>query len=411
MKIAYFTNVYPHVRHTFIRREITALEQQGQPIVRFSIRRSEAKLIDPADLAEQERTRVIFDRRLPGLLWALLASLVGRPWRFVPAVGQAFALGWRAGKLLRHAIYLAEACVLRKWLCDAGVDHVHVHFATNPATVALLVQTLGGPAYSLTIHGPEEWDQPEALSLPQKYINARFVVAVSHYGRAQVLRFCRHEHWQRVRVIRCGVDASFLHGEPTPVPDTSQLVCVGGLVAQKGHLILLESLHQLQQEGVPFTMALVGDGPLRPLLERRIRELDLFERVHLLGWQSNAGVREQLLASRALVMASLAENLPVAMMEALALGRPVIGTYLAGIPELIEPGVTGFLVPASDAVGLAQMLRRVLQTEVAELTALSQQGAARVAQQHDVSCEAAKLAQCFRAIASDHRGSGITPPT
>ena len=170
-----------------------------------------------------------------------VATFLTRPIGWLKAFAIATRFGRRGRAELKHWVYLAEACLLRKRLRQAGAEHLHVHFATNPAVVALLCKMLGGPDYSITIHGPEEWDRPESLSLKEKYENAAFVVAVSDFGRCQVYRWCSLAHWPKVHVVRCGVDDAFLKMEPTPVPDTSRLVLVAGLTEQKGHLLLVQA--------------------------------------------------------------------------------------------------------------------------------------------------------------------------
>jgi len=398
MRIAYLTNQYPHVRHTFIRREIVGLEGHGVEVVRFSVRDSGAQAVDPADRAEYGQTRALLAAGKGKLIAALVGHALTRPLRFGRALRRAVRFGRRSDRGLgRHLVYLAEACLLRNWLATAAVDHLHVHFATNPAAVALFCRLLGGPTYSITIHGPEEWDRPEALSLKEKYEAAAFVAAVSDFGRCQVYRWTELGYWPNVHVIHCGVDEAFLTTEPEPVPDTGKLVLVAGLVEQKGHLLLIEALAKVRNAGASFHMVFVGDGPLRPVLESRVKEVGLTEQVTFAGWQSNAQVREHLRTARALVMPSFAENLPVAMMEALATGRPVLGTYIAGVPELVESGVSGWLVPAGNVEASADAILRVLRTPVDELSRMGRAGAERVRTSHDASKEAARLKGLFAA--------------
>ena len=398
MRIAYLTNQYPHVRHTFIRREIVALERHGVEVVRYSVRDSGSDAVDPGDQAEYGRTRALLSAGKPALLAALVGAAVSRPARFLRALCQTVRFGRRSDRgVLRHLVYLAEACLLRKWLRADAADHLHVHFATNPAAVALFCRLLGGPTYSITIHGPEEWDRPEALSLKDKYEAAAFVVAVSDFGRCQVYRWTDLRFWPNVHVVRCGVDEAFLKGEPDPVPDTNTLVLVAGLVEQKGHLALIAALALVRDAGAEFRMVLVGDGPLRPVLEARVNDLRLTDRVVFAGWQSNAQVREHLRQARALVMPSFAENLPVAMMEALATGRPVLGTYIAGVPELVESGTNGWLVPAGNVRATADAVLHILRAPVDELSRMGRAGAERVRAMHDAAREAGRLKELFEA--------------
>jgi glycosyltransferase involved in cell wall biosynthesis len=398
MKVAYLVNQYPHVSHSFIRREVAALEAQGVSVERFSVRPAPADLVDPADRAERGRTEVLLAAGAGGLLAATLAAALTRPLRWARALARAVHLGRRSGRgVLRHLAYLAEACLLLRRLRACGAGHLHAHFGTNPAAVALLTRTLGGPPYSFTVHGPEEFDRPEALALGEKIEEAAFVVAISDFGRSQLFRWCSHGHWPRIHVVRCGVDAAFLGDGPQPVPDNNRLVCVGRLSEQKGQLLLLEALGRLAAEGTSFEMTLAGDGPMRSDLEGEISRLGLGGRVRITGWLSGAEVRQEILAARALVLPSFAEGLPVVLMEALALGRPVLTTYVAGIPELVAHGVNGWLIPAGSVAALAEALRQVLAAPTGELTRMGEAGAKRVAALHDAAREAARLAALFRA--------------
>jgi colanic acid/amylovoran biosynthesis glycosyltransferase len=399
MRIAYLTNQYPHVRHTFIRREIVALEAHGVEIIRFSIRDCGSEVVDPADKVEHGKTRSILSAGKAAIVGALLSHALTRPAKFLRAFRRAVRLGRRSDRgVLRHVAYFAEACVLRRWLAAAGATHLHVHFATNPAAVALMCRDLGGPPYSITVHGPEEWDRPEALSLKEKYENSAFVVAVTDFGRCQVFRWTDRLFWPRVYVVRCGVDEAYLNAEPNPVADTNKLVSVAGLVEQKGHLLLLQALAQVRDAGVDFQIVFVGDGPLRAVLEAEVVRLGLEGRVVFAGWQSNAQVREHLRTSRALVMPSFAENLPVAMMEALAMGRPVLGTYIAGVPELVESGVNGLLVPAGNVAATAAAIIRLLRMPIEQLSQMGRAGVERVRTMHNVEIEAGRLRALFAAM-------------
>jgi glycosyltransferase involved in cell wall biosynthesis len=397
MRVAYLVNQYPSVSHSFIRREVAALEGHGVAVERFSVRQPPPDLVDPADQAEAKRTRALLAGGKRGLLFALLATAAARPVRFLTALRFAVRLGRRSDRgVLRHLAYLAEACVLLRLLRANPVEHLHAHFGTNPAAVALLLRLLGGPPYSFTVHGPEEFDRPEALSLGDKIAHARFVVGVSDFGRSQLFRWSDPAEWDKVRVVHCGLDAAFLHAERGPVPDAPRLVCVGRLAEQKGHLLLLEALRPLADEGVPFEMVLAGDGPLRSLVERRIKESGLLGRVRITGWLSNDAVRRELLASRALVLPSFAEGLPVVLMEAMALGRPVVTTYIAGIPELVQDGVHGWLVPAGSVAALTTAVRDVLRSPRGHLETLGRAGVEQVKGRHDAAVEAGKLARLFR---------------
>jgi len=409
MTVAYLVNQYPHTSHSFIRREIAAVEATGLSVRRFSIRRSMGELVDPADLAEAQRTRFILSARPASLLLAAARRALTRPLRFLRALTTACAMGWRSDRgVARHLAYLAEACVLCNWLAEVKIRHIHAHFGTNAATVAMLCGLVDGVSFSFTVHGPEEFDRPQMLALARKIEHASFVVAISDFGRAQLMRWCEPAHWPKIHVVRCGVDDGFLAAEPAPLPAAPRLVCVGRLCEQKGQLLLVEAVAALQREGIAAKVVLVGDGPMRGHIESLARRLGVENLIQLVGWQSGQRVREEIAGSRALVLPSFAEGLPVVIMEALALGRPVISTYVAGIPELVKPGINGWLVPAGSVSDLAAAIREALGTPIERLSEMGQAGARLVAERHNASIEAGKLATLFREALARHSSTEAT---
>ncbi|GAB4141148.1 MAG: glycosyltransferase [Cyanobacteria bacterium J069] len=404
MTIAYLVNQYPKVSHSFIRREILALEAGGTPIARFSVRSRGAELVDPDDQQELSKTQVILSKGISGLLDGLIQVALAHPGQFLKALSFTVKISRRGQRgLAHHLAYLAEACVLLRQAQILGITHVHAHFGTNSTTVAMLCHALGGPTYSFTVHGPEEFDRPEALLLSEKIRRAAAVVAISAFGKSQLMRWCEASDWRKIQVVHCGVDEAFLAQSPTPVPSSPQLVCVGRLSEQKGHLLLLEAIAPLAAEGIPFKLVLVGDGELRPQVEAAIASYNLESHVEITGWASSETVKQQILNARALVLPSFAEGLPVVLMEALALGRPVVSTYVAGIPELVEPGRSGWLVPPGAVEDLTASLREVLQADPETLSAMGAQGRSRAIQQHNASIEARKLAALFQTIESEAR--------
>jgi len=398
MKIAYLINQYPKVSHSFIRREIAGIEACGIQVNRFSIRPCHTEqLVDAADKLELERTRIVLGNGIVGLLWGLLQVVITRPIRFLQALWLTLKLSWCSERgILHHLAYLVEACVLLRWFSDLRVAHVHAHFGTNSTTVAMLCHAIGGPPYSFTVHGPEEFDKVKLLALAEKVERAAFVVTVSSFGKSQLYRWCQQKQWSKIHAIHCGVDYEFLAQPTTAVTTELRLICVGRLCEAKGHLVLINAVGQLAAEGLRFKLVLVGDGPLRVEIEALTARLGLQEYVEIIGWASNSEVRQHILASRAMVLPSFAEGLPVALMEALALGRPVISSYVAGIPELVEPDVCGWLVPPGSVEALTAAMRAALQLPVEKLEQMGRAGAERVAQQHNAAIEAGKLAALFR---------------
>lgn len=395
MRIAYLVNRYPAVSHSFIRREILALEAQGVAVVRFTIRPPDASLPDAADRAERERTTIILAQPKLALIGATLATLLGSPGRFLRAMRAAIGMAQGRPKVaLVHLVYLVEACWLARHV--SGIDRLHAHFGTNPAAVARLVHLLSGIPYSFTVHGPEEFDAPVTLALPAKIADAAAVVAISDFGRSQLMRWTEPADWGKLAVVRCGVDQGFADVPPAPPVEASELVCVARLSGQKGLPLLIEAAALLRQRGIPFHLTLVGDGEMRREIEALIAARDLNAAVTITGYLDAAGVRARLLAARAMVLPSFAEGLPVVIMEALALRVPVVTTAIAGVPELVD-AACGWVVPAGSVPRLADVMAEALATDPARLRAMGEVGRARVLEKHDAAANAATLARLFAA--------------
>lgn len=398
MRIAYFINQYPKVSHSFIRREILALERQGIEVQRIALRGWDGELQDSDDIAERSKTRYVLENGVKGLLKPLLEVLRAQPRRFFSALWLALRMGRRADRSWPyHLIYLAEACRVVQWLQAFGAEHVHAHFGTNSTEVVMLANALGGPPYSFTVHGPEEFDKPQFLHIVEKVRRAAFVAAVSSYGRSQLYRWVAHAHWDKVKVVHCGLEAAFHAGPPVPVPAVPRLVCVGRLCEQKGQLLLLEAAQKLAAQGTAFELVLAGDGEMRAEIETLIVRHGLQGQVRITGWISSGQVREELLAARALVLPSFAEGLPVVIMEAMALRRPVLTTYVAGIPELVRPGENGWLFPAGAVQELAAAMADCFGQPDEVLQRMGDAAHQRVLERHDIDTEVAKLASYFRA--------------
>jgi colanic acid/amylovoran biosynthesis glycosyltransferase len=397
MRIAYLINRYPAVSHSFIRREILALERRGHDVLRISIRGWDDELQGEEDKLERTRTRFVLMGGAGPLVFAFLRLLVTHPVRLMKALGLAWKVSRRADRPFDiHLIYLLEACLVAAWLRTENITHLHAHFGTNSAEVAMLVHQLGGARWSFTAHGPEEFDKPQFIGLPEKIRRANFVVAISSFGRSQLMRNVTHEHWQKIKVVHCGLEPAFHAGPPKESAARRRLICVGRLCEQKGQLLLLDAARRLHQLGTEFELVLAGDGEMRGELESLIAEYGLEGIVRITGWISSPQVRDEILAARALVLPSFAEGLPVVIMEAMALRRPVISTFVAGIPELVVSGEHGWLVPAGDTDALASAVQACLDAPLERITEMGESARARVLQRHDIDQEVLKLIDLFR---------------
>jgi glycosyltransferase involved in cell wall biosynthesis len=396
MRIAYLVNQYPKVSHSFIHREILALERRRVEIVRIALRGWDGELMDE-DQLERERTRYVLRDGAPALLLALTRMLLTRPVQLLRALALALRMGRRAERPLPvHLAYLAEACRIVPWLRAAGIQHLHAHFGTNSAEVAMLVHALGGPRWSFTVHGTD-LDNARFVGLAAKVRDCVFVVAVSSYGRSQIYRWVERQHWPKVHVVHCGLELAFHDGHANHLAAARRLICVGRLSPEKGQLLLVEAAQRLAAKGVKFELVLAGDGELRTEIEALIARHKLQARVRVTGWISREQVRAEILAARALVLPSFAEGLPVVIMEAMALRRPVISTCIGGIPELVQPGEHGWLVPAGDVEELAHAMQTCLDAPAEMLARMGESAQKRVLARHSVDTEAAKLANLFQA--------------
>ena len=398
MRLAYLTSLYARASDSFVRAEVAELRALGHTVHTFSIRRPAAsELVSDGVREEHARTDYILARGPAALLAAAARQALRRPRAFLRTLRLARQVGMPGvrGRLWPYA-YLVEASYLAGRLEQLDVEHLHDHIAEGSASVAMLASELCGIPFSVTAHGPGEFDHPELLALDEKIARSAFFVGISHFARAQLLRWARPADWDRVHVVCCGVERRVLDRPREPVPGEPRLVSIGRLDVQKGQQLLLEAL--ARAPGVDLT--LIGDGPLRAALEDAAHRLGVRDRVRFTGWLGGDDVLAEIEGARALVMASLAEGLPIVLMEALALGRPAVATDVGAVSELVEPGETGWLVPAGAVEPLAEAMRAAVGAPAAELERMGNAGAARVRDRHDAARQARRLEALFQASAA-----------
>jgi glycosyltransferase involved in cell wall biosynthesis/aminoglycoside phosphotransferase (APT) family kinase protein len=354
---------FPLVTETFILREVIELERQGRPVRLVPIL--------------HERPEVVHREALPWMGRVLHAPLLSA----TVAAASLRALRRRPGQVLRLFGRLAAAsasspgffvktlAIFPKslWIAERleaeGAEHLHAHFATHPATLAMIVSSLTGIPWSVTVHAHDIF--VSRVLLREKLAEARFVRAISRFNQDYLERLYP-ELEGRVRVIHVGIDPAVYRRLPPPPAGLPKILCVASLRPYKGHSVLLEACRLLRERGVAFRCELVGDGPLRPELEHRIAELGLQDLVKLAGALPQNEVARRLGQSSVFVLPSVVapdgqmEGIPVALMEAMAAGRPVVASDLSGIPELVQDGVSGFLTRPGDAEGIAAALKRLI---------------------------------------------------
>lgn len=395
MRVAYLMNSYPLVSTTFIRREIHALEELGVDVERFAVRTWDGELVDPRDVAERGRTQYLLTGNTFGLFRSLLRELVVNTRGLFRGLRATYRLWRTAGDgFIRHAAYFLEAVSLRQRMAASDVKHVHVHFGTNATTVAMLSRIMGGSTYSFTAHGPNEFVEPFRSSYDLKVQQASFVAAISNFCRVQLARIAGMECWDKIHIVPCALDLREFQADPEQASETQQLVCIGRLCLEKAQTLFPDAVAPLSKEFPDLKIVLVGDGETREEVERKIAKLGLGRHFELLGWCSNAEVRARLGSARAMLLPSFAEGLPVSIMEAFALGKPVISTYIAGIPELVDSSC-GWIIPAGNVPALTEVLRDCLMRTKTEIEALGAVGRSRVEARHDVRRSAKLLRENF----------------
>ncbi len=407
--ILYLTGEYPRATDTFIQREVAALRAQGFEVRTASIRRTGPEhLVGEEQIAEASQTfHVLAAAKNPLRLAAAKLRLLRHPGRFF----RALALAWRSApggcrNGLWQMFYFAEAIMLADHMQRTGVRQLHNHIAKASCTVAMLASELSGIPYSFTLHGPDIFFAPEHWRLDEKIARARFVACISEFCRAQAMLFSDRRDWDKLHIVHCGIDPA--RYDPAPRHGPPHLTFVGRLAAVKGVPVLFEALRLLRAEYPALRVTLIGDGPERAELQREAADLGLAEMIEFAGYRSQSEVAEALKDTDALVLPSFAEGVPVVLMEAMAAGRPVLATAVAGVAELVDTGKSGFLVPPGDAVQLAEAIRALL-ADPERRAEMGRAGRAKVAEDFDIAKEAGWLGQLFAAYAAGRAAPGKRP--
>jgi colanic acid/amylovoran biosynthesis glycosyltransferase len=400
LKVAYVMSRFPKLSETFVLGEILAVEEKGVDVELFPLLRERAELVHPEAASLCERARFQPFLSLP-ILRSQLHFLRRRPRRYVGALWALLRGTWGSANYFVGALGIFPKVVHDARLMEAdGIAHVHCHFSNHPAAAGFVINRLTGIPYSFTAHGFDL--HVDRHMLCEKVAEAAFVVAVSEYNRKLILEECGERSRSRLTVIHCGVDTGlFRPRERAAAARPFSILCVGTLHEVKGQAYLVEACRLLVEAGVDVTCTLVGDGPDRATLVRQIATAGLEGRVAVAGRRTRAEVAELLGRAHVLVSPSVPtaegkrEGIPVVLMEAMASGVPVVASDISGIPELVEDGETGLLVPPRDPSALASALRR-LHDNSALRGRLARAGRETIEREFDVRRNAAELVRRFR---------------
>jgi glycosyltransferase involved in cell wall biosynthesis len=402
LRVGYLLSRYPGISHTFFLKEVLGMRQRGLVIETASINPPDRAIADlpQVEAAEAAKTFYIKSGGKAAMALKILAIVLKNPAVAIRGLSAALRLGKSDLAARAFALfYFAEALLVGDWLRRNNLPHLHVHFGGPVATVGMLTSQAWQIPWSVTLHGPDEFFDQEAFYLRQKIESASFVVCISDFCRSQVLRIAPNHPADRLEVVRLGVDCEALQPadpEALPAAQPVKLACTGRMVAAKGHRILLEALAPIAAAGIPFTCTLIGDGPERLALESLAVELGIAQNLRFLGAMAHQPTLAEVAKADVFVLASFAEGLPVALMEAMALGVPCISTTIAAIPELIREHQNGLLVPPANPQAL-QAAITLLATDQALRLRLGKEARITAAAEYNLATNLDTLATRFHA--------------
>lgn len=391
-KIAYLTGEYPRATDTFIQREVAALRACGHEVLTCSIRETGVEhLVGEEQRSEAAKTFYVIRaaKSLKRFVGSHFRAIKDRPQSYIRGLKLAFETapgGFKA--MIYQLFYFAEAGVLADEMRRQNVNHLHNHIAKSSCTVAMLASEISDIPFSFTLHGPDIFFAPDHWRLDKKIEKADFVACISHFCRSQAMAFSSMQHWGKLHIVHCGVEPERYAGE---TKGGKKLLFVGRLAAVKGMPVLLDAMKCLPQD---VSLTVIGDGPDRSDLEEMAAPFR--ERVHFLGYQSQTEVAEALKSHDIFVLPSFAEGVPVVLMEAMAAARPVITTRIAGVPELVEHGKSGLLVPPGDKKALAGAIT-ILSKDVELQKKMGAAGRKKVQAEYQARDEAAWLSHLIEA--------------
>jgi colanic acid/amylovoran biosynthesis glycosyltransferase len=399
MRVGYVVTHYPRVALTFIESEIAVVQQRGIAVEPFAMNTPNAPDMLAVG-AQDKRQRTFYLKESwarAGMAW--LSAMVRHPFAMTGLTLKALrSAGTDPALMIKRMSHLLQGALLAKQAHVRGITHLHAHFGLAPATVAWFATEVAltqkrNASFGFTIHGFHDFIDPMIARLDLKAKAASYVVCISDFTRSQLCRGTDPALWDRYKLIRCGVDLEqFAYRAPPAHGDQVKVMALGRLSAEKGFAVLVDAVAALRKDGVPVKLTLVGDGPLRAELEAQVNRLGITDAVRFAGELVSDDVARELRSSDIFCLPSFSEGLPVSIMEAMAVGVPVVTTWISGIPELAVNDDTALTVAPARADSLATAIKR-LAGDHALCCRLSQAARGRVEAQHDASKTGGEMAQ------------------
>ncbi len=407
-QIAYLMTHYPRVALTFISGEIDAIERRGRSIVPIAL-----NLPLAADMAADEAvSRQHRTYYLKSSIWQLGTATVGTFLSHPLSMARILSLAvksarWDLSLMMRRIAHVFYACLTAQ-LCRANsISHLHAHFGQTPATIAWFACEIFNSTstksltWSFTIHGFQDFVDDAVARLDLKAKSAKFVVCISDFTKSQLCRVTDPQLWDRFHVVRCGIDLNaFPQRTGRSIRKVPRIISVARLSPEKGHLILLHAIKLLQEDGNDVQLQIVGSGPFEHAIQREADLLGIGETVLFTGERLPQEVSILLAEADIFCLPSFSEGLPVSIMEAMAIGVPVVSTWISGIPELATNEETALTVPASNAPALAAVLKRMMNDEKLR-DMLVKNARAKVERMHSIENNSDTLFSMFQSVLNE----------
>jgi glycosyltransferase involved in cell wall biosynthesis len=390
-RIAYLLHRFPTITDTFIKREIRSLQRAGTVVKVISVWKPLTTETTPNILAEWSTdTYFILPQSAFSVAWALLATATASPRRFLRALHLALSTSKPGVRGITYQMfYFLEAVLVAVIIRRNSIGHIHNHIGDQSGIVTMIAARLVGIGYSITFHGWPVFFDAEYSRIKEKVLGTQFTRSISYFCRSQLMMFSGCDEPEPFKVVHCGLSTE-KYGYRPPREQIRKIFCAARLSPEKGHAILINALRLLLDEGHDLELRLAGDGPSRRQLSTLAKGLGLADRVHFLGYLSEDEVISELQEADLFILPSFVEGVPVAAMEAMAVGVPVIATNIAGTSELIEDGKTGLLIRPSDPQALVDAVVWMIEHHAFRIRA-AELARRKVIDEFDVNKETAKL--------------------
>jgi colanic acid/amylovoran biosynthesis glycosyltransferase len=398
LKVAYIMSRFPHLPETFILREMMAMENQGVQVLLYPLVVQNQSVIHPEAQAWMTRCNRLgwFSGKIFSANWKQLTK---HPARYASLFGRVFLGNLPSPKFLLRALLMLPKVVRMAELMQAeGVAHIHAHYATHPALAAWVIHYLTDIPYSITVHAHDIY--VDRTMLAPKIRSASFVAAISEFNRQFLAKHLGEWVLEKTHIVHCGIEPERYQQVQKKESRRFEIVSIGSLQPYKGQRYLIEACAHLQKRGLNFRCRIIGGGELASELKKLIAMYQLQDQVILTGPQTQESVANMLAESDCYVQPSIItpsgkmEGIPVALMEAMACGLPVVASQISGIPELVRQGETGWLVPEKNPAALAEAIWNVSQ-KPQEVQTLAQAGRDLVIKEFKIKDNAGLLLPLF----------------